>query len=68
MVLTLLNLIIIRLLWIKEDNIIIESAPNILIISSYGLKISIKIIPVFLKIKESIAAPFIILIKRAKKR
>ena len=64
----LLNPIIIGLPWIKKDDIIIRSITNILIINSYGLIILIKIIPVLLKIKELMAAPFIILIKRARKR
>ena len=68
MVPALLNLIIIGLLWKKEDNIIIRLATNILIINSYGLTILIKIIPILLKIKELMAAPFIILVKRARKR
>ena len=64
----LLNLVIIRLLWIKKDNIIIRLIINTLIINSYGLIILIKIIPVLLKIKELTITPFIILIKRARKR
>ena len=67
MVPALLNLIIIGLPWIREDNVIIKPATNILIINTYGLTISIKIILVFLKIKELTAAPFIILIKGARK-
>ena len=63
----LLNLIIIRLPLIKEDNIIIKLITNTLIINSYSLIISIKIIPISLKIKELTAAPFIILVKRARK-
>ena len=66
--LTLLNPVIIGLPWIREDNVIIKLTTNILIINSYGLIISIRVIPVFLKIKELIAAPFIILVKKAKKR
>ena len=68
MVPALLNLIIIGLLWIREDNIIIRLTTNTLIINSYGLMILIKIILVLLEIKELMATPFIILIKRAKKR
>ena len=34
---TLLNLVILRLLWIREDNVIIKPAINTLIINSYGL-------------------------------
>ena len=51
----------------KGDNIIIRLITNILIINSYGLTISIKIIPVLLEIKELMVTPFIILVKRAKK-
>ena len=67
-VLTLLNPIIIRLLWIRKDNIIIKPATNTLIINSDGLTISIKITPVLSEIKELITAPFTILIKGARKR
>ena len=67
MVPVLLNLIIMGLLWIKKDDIIIKPVTNILIINSYGLMILIKIIPVLLEIKELMAAPFIILVKRARK-
>ena len=67
MVPALLNLIIIELLWIREDNVIIKPATNILIINSYGLIISTKIIPVLLKIKELMVTPFTILVKRARK-
>ena len=63
----LLNLVIIRLLYIKKDNIIIRLITNTLIINSYGLIISIKITLVLSKIKELTAAPFIILIKEARK-
>ena len=52
----------------REHNIIISSVPNILIINSYGLTISIKIIPVLLEIKELIATLFVILVKVARKR
>ena len=68
MVLILLNPVIMGLLWIKEDNVIIRPATDTLIINSYGLMISIKIIPVLSEIKELMAAPFIILVKRARKR
>ena len=67
MVLTLLNLVIIGLPWIKEDNVIIRPITNILIINSYGLMIATKVMPVLLEIKELIAAPFIILVKGARK-
>ena len=67
-ILILLNLVIIRLLWIKEDNIIIKPATNTLIIHSYSLIILIKKTPISLKIKELTGTPFAILIKRAKKR
>ena len=63
----LLNLIIMGLLWIRKDNIIIKPATDTLIINSYGLTISIKIIPVSLKIKELMGAPFVILVKKARK-
>ena len=66
-VLALLNPVIIRLPWIKEDNIIIRPTTNTLIINSYGLTIFIKIIPILLKIKELKITPFIILIKRDRK-
>ena len=65
--LILLNLVIIGLLWIKKDNIIIKPATNTLIINSYNLTISIKIILISSKIKELITTLLIILIKRAKK-
>ena len=67
MVPALLNLVIIRLLWIREDNVIIRFVTNTLIINSYGLTILIKIIPVLLEIKELMAAPFVILVKGARK-
>ena len=63
----LLNPIIIGLLWIREDNVIIRPITNTLIINSYGLTISTKIIPILLKIKELMATPFTILIKGARK-
>ena len=68
MLLTLLNLVIIRLLWIREDNIVIKPATDALIINSYGLIILIKIILILLKIMELMITPFIILIKGAKNR
>ena len=64
----LLNTIIIRLPWIKKDNIIIKPITNTLIINSYNLIISIKEILISLKIKELIITPFAILIKGVKKR
>ena len=67
MVPALLNLVIIGLLWIREDDVIIRPATNILIINSYLLTISIKITPVLSKIKKLTAAPFIILVKGARK-
>ena len=67
MVPVLLNPVIIGLLWMKEDNIIIKPAINILIINSYGLIISIKIIPILSEIKELIVTPFLILVRRARK-
>ena len=67
MVPALLNFIIIRLLWIKEDDIIIRPITNTLIINSYGLIILIKIILVLLEIKELMVTPFIILVKGARK-
>ena len=45
----LLNLVIIRLLWIKKDNIIIRLTTNTLIINSYGLIILIKITLILLE-------------------
>ena len=51
----------------REDNIIIRPITNTLIINSYGLIISIKIIPILLEIRELITTPFIILVKRARK-
>ena len=67
MVPALSNLIIMGLTWIKEDNIIIRLITDILTINSYGLTISIKIIPVLSKIKELTVTPFIILVKGARK-
>ena len=46
---------------------IIRPATNILIIYSYGLIISIKIIPILLQIKELTAAPFVMLVKGVRK-
>ena len=63
----LLNPVIIRLLWIQKNNVIIKPTTNTLIINSYGLIISIKIIPMLLEIKELMAASFIILVKGARK-
>ena len=68
MVLILLNFIIIGLPWIKKNNVIIRPATNTLIINSYGLIISIKIILILLEIKELMVTPFIILVKGARKR
>ena len=50
----------------REDDVIIRFTTDILIINSYYLTILIKIIPVLLKIKELIAALFIILVKGAR--
>ena len=55
------------LLWMREDNVIIRPATDILIINSYGLIILIKIILVLLEIKELMVTPFIILVKGARK-
>ena len=63
----LLNPVIMGLLWIKEDNMIIRPATDMLIINSYGLTILTKITPVLLKIKELTVTLFIILIKGARK-
>ena len=68
MVPALLNLVIMGLLWMREDDVIIRPVTNTLIINSYGLTISIKITLVLLEIRELMAAPFIILIKGARKR
>ena len=46
---------------------IIRLATDTLIINFYGLIISIKITPVLSEIKELMAAPFIILVKGARK-
>ena len=61
------NLIIIRLPWIKEDDIIIKPIINTLIINSYGLTILTKITPISLKIKKLMVTPFTILVKGARK-
>ena len=63
----LLKLVIIRLLWIREDDIIIRFTTDILIINSYRLTILIKVVPVILKIKKLMAVLFIILVKRARR-
>ena len=63
----LLNLVVIRLLWIRENNIIIKPVINTLIINSYSLTILTKETPVSLEIKELTAAPFATLIKGARK-
>ena len=68
MVPVLLNPVIIRLLWIKEDNVIIKPIMNTLTINSYGLIISTREILISSKIKELITALFATLIKRARKR
>ena len=65
--LALLNLVIMGLPWIREDDVIIRPVTDTLIINSYGLMILIKITPILSKIKELTAAPFIILIKGARK-
>ena len=51
----------------RENDIIIKPTTDTLIINSYNLTISIKIIPVLSEIKELTVTPFIILIKGAKK-
>ena len=67
MVPVLLNPVIMRLFWMREDNVIIRPGTNTLIINSYGLTILIKKTLISLKIKELITAPFAILIKGARK-
>ena len=67
MVPALLNLVIMGLLWMREDDVIIRLVTDTLIINSYGLTISTKIIPVLSEIKELTAAPFVILVKGARK-
>ena len=52
----------------RENDVIIRPATDTLIINSYGLTISIKIIPVSLEIKELTVAPFVTLVKGARKR
>ena len=61
------NPIIMRLPWIREDNVIIRPITNTLIINSYGLTILIKITPISSEIKELMATPFITLVKGARK-
>ena len=51
----------------REDDVIIRLITDILIINSYGLMILIKIILILLEIKELMVAPFIILVKGARK-
>ena len=68
MVPALLNPVIMGLPWIREDDVIIRFITDIFIINSYGLIISIKIILVLSKIRELTAIPFVILVKRARKR
>ena len=67
MVPVLLNPVIIRLPWIRENNIIIKPTTNTLIINSYGLIILIKTTLISSEIKELTVTPFIILIKGARK-
>ena len=67
MVPALLNLVIMGLLWMREDDIIIRLTTDTLIINSYGLTILTKIILVSLEIKELMVAPFAILVKGARK-
>ena len=67
MVPALSNPVIMGLPWMREDDIIIRLITDTLIINSYGLTISIKIIPVLLEIKELMVTPFTILVKRARK-
>ena len=55
------------LLWMREDDVIIRPVTDTLIINSYGLMISIKVTLILLKIKELTAAPFVILVKGARK-
>ena len=52
----------------REDDVIIKPTTDTLIINSYGLTILIKITPVSLEIKELTVAPFVILVKGARKR
>ena len=67
-VLIFLNPVIMRLSWIKKDNVIIRLVTDTLIINSYNLTISTKETPVLSKIKELTVIPFAILIKGARKR
>ena len=67
MVPALLNPVIIGLPWMREDDMIIKLITNTWIINSYGLIISIKTTPVLSEIKELTAAPFTILVKRARR-
>ena len=67
MVPALLNFVIMGLLWMREDDVIIRPVTDTLIINSYGLTISTKIILVLLEIKELMVAPFTILVKGARK-
>ena len=62
-----LTLYLFHRLGIKENDIIIKPVTDILIINSYSLMVLIKITPVLSEIKELTAAPFIILIKGARK-
>ena len=64
MVPALLNPVIIRLPWMRKDNVIIRPATDILIINSYGLTISIKITPISSEIKELTVTLFIIIDRR----
>ena len=66
-VLVLLNPVIIRLLWIRKDNVIIRPVINTLIINSYNLRILTRETLILFEIKELITAPFATLIKGAKK-
>ena len=67
MVFILLNPVIIKLPWIRKNDVIIRPATDTLIINSYSLTILIKTILILSEIKELIATPFIILVKRARK-
>ena len=63
----LLNPVIMGLPWIREDNIIIKPIINTLIINSYGLIVLTKIILISSEIRELMAAPFVTLVKGARK-
>ena len=63
MVPALLNPVIRRLPWIREDDIIIKPIISTLIMNSYGLIILIKITLILLEIKELMVTLFIILVK-----